>query len=398
MTARSGDLKLEAVAIGGAGGRVDIDIKDGRIATISPSTATDGGVVTPLLADAHVHLDKTYTVERLTGPVHGLFDAIALMEEDMRQWTADDIRDRAGRALEAAYRHGVRTLRSHVDWPMPEAPIAWPVLNELKQDWRGRVELQLAALVPADIVPEAGERIAAQVRQDGGVFGAFFYRNADLPAKVDSAFKLAVRHDLALDFHVDEGLDIEADGFAEIVAATRRHRKAGDVLCGHGCSLSVHDDEKLARTLAAGAEAGVALVALPTTNLYLQDRGDGRSPRRRGVAPVLEARKTGVEVLLGIDNCRDAFYPFGDYDPLAVLRLAVIACHVDPRDWLDSITTLPAAHCGTPITPIAVGEPADLIWFDAADLNDLVSRPGAERIVFRNGRDIGPTSKRRKPA
>ncbi len=389
---------LEAVTVAGAPARVDITVADGRIAAITPSSGGDGGLVTPLFADAHVHLDKTYTVERLNGPVNGLFDAIALMEEDMRQWTVDDIRNRAGRALEAAYLNGVRVLRSHVDWPEPEAPIAWPVLNELKHEWKGRVELQLAALAPADLLPDGGERIAERVRRDRGVFGAFFYRNADLPSKVDVAFKLARRHDLALDFHVDEGLDIEADGFSEIIAATRRAGMAGRVLCGHGCSLSLHDDDRLARTLAAGAEAGVALVALPTTNLYLQDRNGGRSPRRRGVAPVLEARKAGVEVLLGVDNCRDAFYPFGDYDPLAILRLAVLACHVDPRDWLDSITTKPAAHCGLPTASVAVGERADFIWFDAADLNDLVSRPNAERIVYRNGRKLGQSRQRRRPA
>lgn len=389
---------LEAVTVAGVPARVDIAVADGRIAAITPSSGGDGGLVTPLFADAHVHLDKTYTVERLNEPVNGLFDAIARMEEDMRQWTVDDIRSRAGRALEAAHLNGVRVLRSHVDWPEPEAPIAWPVLNELKHEWKGRVELQLAALAPADLLPEGGERIAERVRRDQGVFGAFFYRNADLPSKVDVAFKLARRHDLALDFHVDEGLDIEADGFSEIIAATRRAGMSGRVLCGHGCSLSLHDDDRLARTLAAGAEAGVALVALPTTNLYLQDRNGGRSPRRRGVAPVLEARKAGVEVLLGVDNCRDAFYPFGDYDPLAILRLAVLACHVDPRDWLDSITTKPAAHCGLPMAPVAAGQRADFIWFDAADLNDLVSRPNAERIVYRNGRKLGQSRQRRRPA
>lgn len=389
---------LEAVTVAGAPERVDIEVTNGRFSAMTPAAGGDGGVVTPLLADAHVHLDKTYTVGRLNGRVNGLFDAIALMEEDMRQWTVDDIRGRAARALEAAYRNGVGVLRSHVDWPEPGAPIAWTVLNELKHEWKGRVELQLAALVPADLLPEAGARIAERVRRDNGVFGAFFYRNEDLPGKVDIAFRLASRHELALDFHVDEGLDIEADGFSEIVAATKLARMAGRVLCGHGCSLSLHDDEALKRRLDRGAEAGVALVALPTTNLYLQDRGGGRSPRRRGVAPLLEARKAGVEVMLGVDNCRDAFYPFGDYDPLAILHLAVLACHVDPREWLDSITTLPAAHCGLPATPIAVGKAADFIWFDAADMNDLVSRPGAERIVYRGGRKLGQTRQRRRPA
>lgn len=395
MNAGPDHFRLEGVSIAGAAGRVDIDIAQGRIAAITPSAFRAGGLVMPLMADAHVHLDKTYTIERTNGRVNGLFDAIELLDRDKSHWTVDDIRSRAGRALEAAYLNGVRVLRSHVDWNEPEAPIAWPVLNELKHEWRGRVELQLAALAPADLLPDWGERIAQRVRQDKGVFGAFFYRNDDLGAKIEHSFRLAVKYDLPLDFHVDEGLDIEADGFSEIVTATRRHKMAGQVLCGHGCSLAVHDDERLHRTLVAGAEAGVALVALPTTNLYLQDRAGGRSPRRRGVAPVLEARGLGMDVLLGVDNCRDAFYPFGDYDPLAILRLAVLACHVEPGDWIDSITTLPAAHCGAPVTSIAPGNDADFVWFDAADLNDLVSRPAAARIVYRAGGKLSSATRYR---
>jgi cytosine deaminase len=391
-------LLLEGVTLVRQAGRSDIEVIGGRIAALTPSKARNGGVVSPLLADAHVHLDKTYTIERTTGRVDGLFDAIALVEDDMRQWTANDIRRRAGRALEAAYLNGVCALRSHVDWPKPDVPLAWAVLNELRQEWKGRIDLQLSSLMPADLLPQAGARIAGQVRQDNAVFGVFFYRNADLAAKVELAFRLASDNGLELDFHVDEGLDIEAEGFAEIVAATARYKMAGRVLCGHACSLSVHDHRKLGSILSAGAKAGVALVVLPTTNLYLQDRAGGHSPRRRGIAPVLEARNAGIEVMLGIDNCRDAFYPFGDYDPLAILRLAVLACHVDPAEWTDSITTLPAARCGVPMTPIAVGNAADFIWFDATDLGDLISRPAAERVVYRAGRKLAPAASRRESA
>lgn len=381
-------FRLEGVELPGRAGRVNIAVSGGLIEAVEPSSSAPGGTVLPVMADIHVHLDKAYTIERTNGPVHGLFDAIELMARDKLHWTAEDIRARASRALEAAYRNGVFAMRSHVDWNEPAVPIAWPVLNELKREWHGRVELQLAALAPADLLPEAAATIAARIRPDGGVFGAFFYRNADLAAKVDLAFRSAVEHGLPLDFHVDEGLDVEADGFSEIVAATARYGMAGRVVCGHACSLSLREEDVLKRTLDAAAQAGVALTALPTTNLYLQDRVGGRSPRRRGIAPIKEARGSGMAVMLGVDNCRDAFYPYGDYDPLAVLRLAAISAHIDPVDWLDAITSLPAALCGAPARAIAAGEAADFIWFDASDLSDLVSRPDAARLVFRNGRMI----------
>ncbi|WP_378942022.1 amidohydrolase family protein [Mesorhizobium sp. ANAO-SY3R2] len=386
-------MRLSGVALPGNPGRYDLVVANGKIADLVPSNATNGGVVTPLFADVHVHLDKTHTISRIgtraNARVECLFDAIALMEDDRPNWTATDIRARASRALEAAYRQGVGAMRTHIDWIAPEVPEAWPVLVSLREEWKSRIDLQLSALVHGDLVQVAAAEIALRVKQDGGVFGAFFYRNADLEAKVEVMFALAREHDLDLDFHVDEGLDAEANALSLIIDATIRHRLAGRVLCGHACSLTLRPAAELERILLAAAEAGVALVALPTSNLYLQDRSNGVSPRLRGIAPLKEARKAGMTVMLGSDNVGDAFYPYGDYDPLSILRLAAPACHLEPDEWLDSITRLPARWCASSIAvPLEKGGPADFVWHGARDLGDLISRPQAQRIVYRSGKPL----------
>ncbi|MGN6447270.1 MAG: amidohydrolase family protein [Brucella intermedia] len=384
---------LQGVAIAGRTGHYDIQIEGTRIASLVSSQAREGGLVTPLFADVHVHLDKTFTIRRITENGHAkvdcLFDAIDLMNSDRKNWSEADIRARATQGLEAAFEQGVGAMRSHVDWTTPEVPTAWPVLNELRQEWKDRLDLQLAALVHGDLVLDAGSQIAARVAKDGGVFGAFFYRNADLEAKMEEIFRVAVQHDLNLDFHVDEGLEVEADGLSLIVSATRRHGMGGRVLCGHACSLSLRGPDELQRILDAAANAGTALVSLPTSNLYLQDRIGGKSPRLRGVAPLKEARAAGMDVMLGSDNVGDAFYPYGNYDPLAILRLAAPVCHVEPQEWLDSITTLPARLIGSErIQPLQVDGLASFIWHDAEDLTDLISRPQARRVVWRDGTKI----------
>lgn len=340
----------------------------------------------PLLADAHVHLDKTFTVHRTGSRVSSLFEAIDVMARDRAAWTEDDIRQRSTRALERAWSHGVAVMRSHVDWSEPGAPLAWSVLNELRASWRGRVELQLASLAPLDLIEVAGEAIAAHVARDGGVFGAFVYRNTRLEEKIDHMFALAGRFGLALDFHVDEGLEPEARGLEAIVAVAGRHRSTGPVLCGHACSLSLRDDDEVLAVLDAAAAAGVGLVALPTTNSHLQDREAGRTPRRRGLAPVMEARTRGVTTMLASDNCRDVFYPYGDYDPLDVLRSGVLIGHLDPEEWIDAVSTVPASWCADAgAAKIAPGAPADFLRVAAEDVTDLVSRPGAAREVWRAG-------------
>ena len=382
------------VTIAGLAGTHDLTVERGKIVALAPSRQAGGGFITPLLADCHVHLDKTYTIERIrrSGPakVDCLFDAIDLMEMDRPNWDGSDIRERVSRALATAYEAGVGVMRTHIDWTTPEVPNAWHVLNDLKAEWKGRIHIETAALVRGDIVLAAGEGIAKRVAQDGGVFGAFFYRNPDIADAVEAMFSLASRHDLKLDFHVDEGLEAEADGFSLIIDATKRHKMAGRVLCGHACSLSLRDDDELERILSAAAEAGAALVSLPTSNLYLQDRIGGRSPRRRGLAPIKEARAAGMDVMLASDNVGDAFYPWGDYDPLSILRLAAPVAHVDPDTWIDAITTLPMKICGGDDGAfLRVGSAADFIWHEAEDAHDLTMKPQARRVVFRDGRSSG---------
>ncbi|MEX3009657.1 amidohydrolase family protein [Hoeflea sp. TYP-13] len=377
---------LRGVQIGGAAEPVDILISGAHIKAIEHSAENGGGVVLPLMSDIHVHLDKTYTVDRTGSDASSLFDAIDRMDADKAHWTPQDIRKRATRALEKAYAHGVSVMRTHVDWTEPDVPLAWSVLNELAQEWRGRIHLQLVALCPLDLIAEAGEPIAVRTSADGGVLGAFVYRNDDLVEKMRQTFALADHNDLALDFHVDEGLEDEARGFEAIVAEAEKRGGDRQVLCGHVCSLSLRPPDEAARLLARAARAKVGLVCLPTTNSYLQDRNDGRTPRLRGLAPVREARAAGMDVFLASDNVADVFYPYGDYDPFDVLRAGVMAAHLEPKDWLDAISGSAARWCGAETGDLAVGAKADFLRFDATDLRDLISRPGTPREVWRDGK------------
>ena len=62
------------------------------------------------------------------------------------------------------------------------------------------------------------------------------------------------------------------------------------------------------RTLDLLAEAEIAIVTLPTVNMYLQDRTPSRTPRWRGVTVIQEMRQRGILVAAAGDNCRDSFF------------------------------------------------------------------------------------------
>jgi len=382
----TGPAPLSALKLGGQ--TVAITLDHGRISAITPVDGPAKAVVLPLTVDAHVHLDKTFTIHRCRPAEPGLFAAIEAIHADALHWTVADLRTRISLALAEAAQHGIRAMRSHVDWVEPgAAPLAWEVLGDMAQEWAGRIHLQRAALVPLDLLgdPDLGPPIAAQVAQAGGVLGCFVYRNSDQPAKLARVFALADRHGLRLDFHVDEGIEPEAMGFDTIVALTVAHGMAGRVLCGHACSLSVRPAAEVQALLEAAAKAGLALTVMPTTNMHLQDNHPGRTPRLRGVAPLHEGRRAGLPMLLGADNVADPFYPYGCYDQIEVLRLASLVCHLNPEDWLDAITTTPARAMGLEPGRLAAGEPADLIVIEGADWTGALRTPNARRWVFRNG-------------
>lgn len=394
-------MKLEALRIpaplrGFAAGDAqlfDIVLAGDRVASITPSAQQQHakGTLLSALVEAHAHIDKNYTVQDVGAAQGNLFVAIERMNRHRESWTGESLRLRMERALRDAWLSGTRALRTHLDWVQPEPPAALAVFEALREEWRGRIELQFVSLTPLDLFADidAGERIAREVKRAGGVLGAFVYRNEGIVHKLGRVFDLAQQHGLALDFHVDEGLDIEATGLRSIAQLVRARDFGQGVVCGHACSLSVQEDAVAAETLALCAGAGIHLVVLPTTNLYLQGAWD-RTPVQRGITRIREAAARGLRASLATDNVQDAFYPYGSYDLLETFGLGVQAAHLAPADdWLDTVTVSPAKALGlTWDGRIAPGCPADLLVLSATGEHELIGPRGRQRTVIRAGQRL----------
>ena len=205
--------------------------------------------------------------------------------------------------LRCASAHGVSAIRTHLDSVPEQAERSWGAFRDMRAEWKGRIALQAVSLIPIDFFRgEGGDRLAALVAQSGGILGAVTRAATgvhgapldDLDALLDRLFSLAAAHDLDIDLHVDETNDPKAAALPYVARAALRHGYQGRVTAGHCCSLAVQPREEADRTLDLLAEADVAVVTLPTVNIYLQDRGSGRTPRWRGVTLVHEMRKRGI--------------------------------------------------------------------------------------------------------
>ena len=157
----------------------------------SPADPADwdlaGAPVLPGLVDAHTHLDKTFTLERIGHVKPGLLAAIDAMMGDRAHWTREDIHARASQALQWAWEAGVTRIRSHVDWWEPaQEPLAWSVLGELAQAWAGRIQLERAALVPQTAFEDAAQarRLARHIAASGpgALLGGFIHSHHWTPS------------------------------------------------------------------------------------------------------------------------------------------------------------------------------------------------------------------------
>ncbi|MDM0046195.1 amidohydrolase family protein [Variovorax dokdonensis] len=370
----------------------DITIESGKVVAVEGAAdQRSRGTVISSPVDAHVHIDKSYTV-REVGPANGdLFAAISRMDRHSALWTEAHITTRMEKALHDAWHAGTRALRTHLDWKGAEPPLALAAFEQARHRWQGRLELQFVSLTPLDVFADvnAGRCIAQQVQRSGGVLGAFIYRNDDLVHKLGRVLDLAQEHHLSLDFHVDEGLDADATGLRTIaqLVIERGGLPGLRVVCGHACSLSMQAAEEANETLRLCVLAGIHLIALPTTNLYLQGAWSA-TPLERGITRVREAQAIGLRPVLATDNVQDAFYPYGSYDLMQTFGLGVQMAHLAPaQDWLGAITTHAAAALGLAWDGLIAPDcPADLLVLDAADEFELLDVRGHARTVVRAGR------------
>ena len=405
LTLRNATLACALLADAPPGETVlrDIAIEGGRIARIAPPGIVEGpgvdldrGMVWPCLVDLHTHLDKGHIWPRAANPDGTRMGALATVGADREaNWSAGDVRARMSFALRCAYAQGTAAIRTHLDSIGRQPEISWPVFSELRDVWRGRIELQAVALFH----PEAASdhtwltRLADLVAAHGGIMGGVPYQEPGLQDFLDRVFGLAEERGLDLDFHVDETGDPAAATLRAIAATALRRRFPGRIVAGHCCSIAAQPPDEVDRTLDLVAEARIAVVSLPMCNMYLQDRTAGRTPRWRGVTLLHEMRARGIAVSVASDNCRDPFYAYGDHDLMEVYREATRIAHLDHPvgAWPAAVGATPAAVAGFAAGTIAEGAPADLQIMRARTFNEVLSRPPADRIVLRGGRPIDRT-------
>ena len=378
--------------------RVQLELEGGQVAAIRPLPAAGPLplALTPLV-DAHVHLDKAFSWASHPNRDGTMAAALAANLAEGDQRSRAEVLERAERALGQAWRYGLRALRSHVDSGGPAAEPSWEALLDLRGRWRGRVELQLVALVPlAHWASPPGQALAQRVAAAdgllGGVLGPPFPRSRHDRQALRSLLDLADALGCGVDLHIDESGEAPGQGVQLLLEALQQRRPAVPITCSHASSLGLLPSDRQRRIAEQLAALQVEVIALPTTNFWLLGRQGERDLAHRPLAPVRLLQRCGVAVAVGGDNVQDPWDPGSDFDPLELLRLGYRAFHAPPwqRQGLVPFSSVPARMLRLEWDGILRrGSPADLLITSATSWSDLLAR-APQRRVLRAGRWLEP--------
>ena len=192
-----------------------------------------------------------------------------------------------------------------------------------------------------------------------------------------------------MDFHLDFHLDPRTSDLPEVIAQTTARGYEGRVSVGHVTNLSAMAPEELEALGKRLAEAGIAVTALPATDLFLMGRASDRLTPR-GVAPIHRLAGQGVVTTISTNNVLNPFTPFGDVSLMRMANLyanvAQIGAPADLALVFDMITVLPAKLLGKGPLSLDVGGPADLVVFDAFSTAGAVAEIAPAVAGWKNGR------------
>jgi cytosine/creatinine deaminase len=319
-----------------------------------------------------------------------LLGAIQAMNEIAGGFTHTDFVHRADAALRIHLAYGTTVVRSHVNIGSTFGLRALAALVEVREAWRGVVDLELVALVGHPLLGQAGTDLKVALAEGADVAGGCPHLDPEPIGAVDACLDIAGEAGVPLDLHTDETLNpamLTLEHLAERVLATGFSH---GVTASHCVSLGVQPEDVQRRVAEKIAAAGVAIVALPQTNLYLQGREHPQSTPR-GLTAVRPLLAAGATVAAGGDNLRDAFHPVGRGDALEVGALMVTDGHLSVPDALRTLTVGGRAALRRAPVGVEAGSGADLVAVRAADANEVLGAASPDRFVWSGGRLVART-------
>ncbi len=274
---------------GALGERVSVSLPSGRTWFSGGASGENGtprdratarGLVTEPFANPHLHLDKVYTLKRLDeesslrayhgqgmGNAMGAIEAASRVKEAYSQdWIAENARE----ALRAAALHGNTYIRAFADVDSKARLEGVKALLQVKEEFRGVVELQVVAF-PQDGVlrePGAADLVREAVALGADVVGGIpwiEYTDAAAREHVRQMFEIAVANDRPVSMLVDDAGDPGLRTLEMMAVSAIESGWQGRVLAHHARAMALYPEPYFQKLAALLRQADMPVVTDPHT-------------------------------------------------------------------------------------------------------------------------------------
>jgi cytosine deaminase len=196
------------------GRQVNIVIQEGKIKKISPEDTRNSSIdnlidvehslVTESLISPHIHLDKVLIGDIIESNKSGtLWEAIQKTWEVKRNYTVENIKERASKVIDSQIKFGVTHFRTHVDIDSIGLLMPLKGLLAVKEAYRSIIDLQIVAFPQEGILKDEGtEELLNKALEIGGndtlLGGMPHNENTEEDSKkhIDILFDLAKQYDV----------------------------------------------------------------------------------------------------------------------------------------------------------------------------------------------------------
>lgn len=356
----------------------------------------NGYLVTPTFINPHMHLDKVYTsIQGRESVEETLEESIKIMHERKRMYNAEDVKERAVRAIKESVSYGCTKIRTNVDIDNIAGLVGLKGVVAAKEACKDICDVQIVAFPQEGIFNNNGtEELMWKAMEEGAdiVGGMPAAEWIDIYAKkhVDLVFEIAKRYNADIDMHMDQSKDMFDRSLEYTGVKTIEEGFQGRVTGGHCTSISYQNDSHAAKVMEI---LKLADFNVCTNTQVLAIMGIDREPRTRGVTRIRELVECGINVATAQDTICDGFHLYGRGDPLDYgLLCAYTAQYNTPktiRIIYDMITKNSAKILSVNDNyGIEVGNTADLNIIEATNIQEAFRLRPCRRYVIKNGKII----------
>ncbi len=345
--------------------------------------------------NSHSHLDKSNLLDKMTEDHLGksLEENRILLKKLKSSYSKSDIEKRATNTIERMLSKGITAIRTQVDVDPTAGIIPIKSLLSIKEKYKDRVHIEIAAFPQEGVVDEAKRDLMEKAIELGAdVVGGLplVEEKGNEKKHLEILFELAKQYNKALDIQVDETNDPRLAILPEVLKKTKEENYEGRVTVTHAIALSRMPTEKAKKIIEQMKSLRINVIVTPSANMITRfvEINDLWMRPSNSITRVTELFDNGINIAIGTDNIRDIFYPFGNCSMIRELHMLISATRMTTRDYIDgaiSMATTNGAKLLGLNYGIEEGKQADIIITDAMSKLDILNSDEIIPCVIKNG-------------